>query len=387
VYFILIFQAFVVILMKKKELSMPRRIFIAATQQNDGKTTISLGLIFALKKYFKKIGFIKPIGQRYLIEQGYKVDEDSVLIDEIFPDIRCNLKDMSPIAVERGFTEDYIMKPNIQPLVDRIEDSFNKIARGRDLVIIEGTGHAGVGSVFDLCNARVAKLLNAKVLLVASGGLGRPIDELVLNQALFEREGVEIAGVVVNKVLRKKYSKIAPLVKKGLKRRGLDVLGILPYVKDMSMPNMHQIKEEIEGEVLYGTKELLSKSMDNIIVAAMGPSDAIKYFQDRVLVITGGDRDDIILASIGSQLTKDKSKKFEVAGLVLSGGKPPHKSIIALAKKARIPILLSKEDTYRVASRIHDRVIKIRPEDKEKIKTAKSLVSEYIDIKKLVNSL
>lgn len=366
---------------------MPKRIFIAATQQNNGKTTLSLGLIFALKRYFKKIGFIKPIGQRYLIEQGYKIDEDSVLIDEIFPDIKCNLKDMSPIAVEKRFTEKYIRKPDVRPLVDRIEASFKKVARGRDLVIIEGTGHAGVGSVFDLCNARVARLLNAKVLLVASGGLGRPIDELILNQALFEQEGVEVAGVVVNKVLRKKYAKITPLIRKGLKRRGLDVLGVLPYVKDMSMPNLHQIGEEIDGEVLYGTRELLNRSMDNIIVAAMGPSDAIEYFQDRVLVITGGDRDDIILASIGSQFTKGRSKKFEVAGLVLSGGKPPHKSIVALAKKARIPILLSKEDTYRVASRIHDRVIKIRPEDKEKIKTAKMLVSEYINIKKLVKSL
>lgn len=366
---------------------MPKRIFIAATQQNDGKTTLSLGLIFALKRYFKKIGFIKPIGQRYLIEQGYKVDEDSVLIDEIFPDIKCNLKDMSPIAVEKGFTEDYIKKPNVQPLIDRIEASFRKVSKGQDLVIIEGTGHAGVGSVFDLCNARVAKLLNAKVLLVASGGLGRPIDELVLNKALFESEDVEIAGVVVNKVLPKKYKKIEPLIRKGLKRRGMDVLGVLPYVKDMSMPNIQQIREEIDGEILYGTKQLLNNSMDNIVVAAMEPGDAVKYFNDRVLIITGGDRDDIILTSIGSQLTKEKGKKFEVAGLVLSGGIPPHKSIVTLAKKAKIPILLSKEDTYRVASRIHDRVIKIRPEDKEKVRTAKQLVSEHIDIKKLVGTI
>jgi hypothetical protein len=366
---------------------MSKRIFIAATQQNDGKTTLALGLIFALKKYFKKIGFIKPIGQRYLIEQGYKVDEDSVLIDEIFSDIRCNLKDMSPVAVEKGFTENFIKRPNIDPLIKRIENSFEKVSRGADLVIIEGTGHAGVGSVFDLCNATVARLLDAKAILVSSGGLGRPIDELMLNKALFEREGVEMAGAIVNKVLPDKYSKIKPLVTKGLKRKGLDVLGVVPYIKDMSMPTVRQIKEEIDGEVLYATNKLLNKSMDNIFVAAMEPGEAISYFKDRVLIITGCDRDDIILSVIGSQLMDKKDRKYDVIGLVLSGGASPHKSIIKLAKKVGIPIILSKEDTYRVASRIHDRVIKIRPEDKEKIKTAKDLISKYVDIKKLVASL
>jgi len=365
---------------------MPKRIFIAATQQNDGKTTLALGLIFALKKYFKKIGFIKPIGQRYLIEQGYKVDEDSVLIDEIC-DIKCNLKDMSPVAVERGFTENYIKNPRINPLIENIEASFRKISRGADLVIIEGTGHAGVGSVFDLSNAKVAKLLGAKVILVSSGGLGRPIDDLALNKALFEREGIEVAGVIVNKILPGKYKKIEPLVRKGLERKGLKVLGVLPYIKAMSMPNIYQVKEEVEAEVLYGTKKLLNKRMDNIIIAAMEPHDAISYFKDRVLVITPGDRDDIILTAIGSHLTNETKRKFDVVALVLTGGIYPHESILALVKKAKIPVLLCKEDTYRVASRIHDRIIKIRPEDKEKIKAARNLISEYVNIKKLVASI
>jgi len=364
---------------------MPKRIFIAATQQNDGKTTLSLGLIFALKKHFKKVGFIKPIGQRYLIEEGYKVDEDSVLIDEICH-IKCDLKDMSPIAVEKGFTESYIKKPDATPLVNSINASFKRVSKGVDLVVVEGTGHAGVGSVFDLSNAQVAKLLDAKVVLVCSGGLGRPIDEVLLNKALFEQEGVEVAGVIVNKMLPQKYHKLEPLVRKGLERKGLKVLGVLPYIKDMSTPNINQIREEIDGEILYGTKKLLNRQADNIIVAAMKPREALSYFKDRVLVITPGDRDDIVLTAVGSHLMKEK-KKFEVTGIVLTGGITPPKSIISLVKKTKIPLLLSKEDTYRVASRIHDRIIKIRPEDSEKIHAAKKLVADHVDIKSLVKSI
>ena len=81
---------------------MAKKVFIAATMQNDGKTTVSLGLIFNFKERFKNIGFIKPIGQRYLEEDGLKVDEDSVLIEDVCG-IKCGIKDMSPIAVEKGF--------------------------------------------------------------------------------------------------------------------------------------------------------------------------------------------------------------------------------------------------------------------------------------------
>ena len=78
------------------------RIFIAATRQNDGKTTMSLGLINAFKKRFKSVCFIKPVGQRYLLEEGYKIDEDSVLVEKVCG-MKCKLKDMSPIAIEKGF--------------------------------------------------------------------------------------------------------------------------------------------------------------------------------------------------------------------------------------------------------------------------------------------
>ena len=177
-----------------------KRIFIAATQQNDGKTTVSLGLIQAFRDKFKSVGFIKPVGQRYVFEHGYKVDEDSVLIEKVCG-MKGSVKDMSPIAIEKGFTEKYIKRGGHRKLVKNIISSFERISRRKDIVVIEGTGHAGVGSIFDLSNARVANLLDAKVILVTSGGIGKPIDEIELNMALFEKECVDGIGVIVNKVI------------------------------------------------------------------------------------------------------------------------------------------------------------------------------------------
>ncbi|MFH1202045.1 MAG: AAA family ATPase [Candidatus Omnitrophota bacterium] len=360
-----------------------KKIFIAATKQNDGKTTVALGLIFNLMNKFKNVGFIKPIGQRYLEEEGLKVDEDSVLVEKTLEvcGIKCGIKDMSPIAVEKGFTERYINEPNKAALTEQIQTSFNHVAKGNEIVIIEGTGHAGVGSVFDHSNASVAKLLGSKVVLISSGGIGRPIDEIVLNKSLFDKEGVELAGVIINKVLPNKFKKIDKLVRAGLKRKGIEVLGVMPYNPMLSCPSIEQILDETDYELLTG-KGAVNNRAERILVGAMEPHNAINYIQDNSLIITPGDRGDIILTVLSLHLMK-KAGSRRIAGIVISGGIIPHEPIMDLVRESGIPMLLAKKDTYTVASQIHDLTVKIRPQDKEKIDMVIKMVKEYVDIDKI----
>src|SRR4026208_2377570 len=197
------------------------RVFIAATRQNDGKTTISLGLLAALQKIYPRIGYIKPVGQRFVEIEEQKIDEDTVLMDRVYR-LNCPLVDMSPIAVEPDFTRKYLQSSNRDTLVRKIEKAYDRVAWEKDFVLCEGSGHAGVGAVFDLSNARVAKLLNCKVIIVSQGGIGKPIDEVALNQALFEKEGVEIIGVIINKVLPDKLEFVTEFARRGPKRKGLE---------------------------------------------------------------------------------------------------------------------------------------------------------------------
>jgi BioD-like phosphotransacetylase family protein len=362
----------------------PRKIFIAATKQNDGKTTISLGLINAFKKRFNAVSFIKPVGQRYVIEQGYKADEDSVLIEKVCR-MRCCLKDMSPVAIEKGFTEEFIKKGDRQKLVNSIITSFERVSRNKELVVIEGTGHAGVGSVFDLCNAKVANLLDAKVILIAAGGIGKPIDEIVLNMALFEKEGVEVIGVIVNKVLPSKYKKIRKIVQLGLKRKGIDVLGVIPYTPLLSMPLIQHILEETDLELI--TKKIgMRNKIKNILVGAMEPHDALDYIENSSLLITPGDREDMLMTLLSAHLLKKQRPKKSafISGIILTGGMVPNRKIMTLIESAKIPLFLSKEHTYATASQIHDLAVKIRPEDREKIRLATRLVEKYVDIDRIL---
>src|SRR5437773_9538869 len=225
------------------------RVFIAATRQNDGKTTASLGLLAAMQKFYPRIGYIKPVGQRFVEIEEQKIDEDTVLMDTVY-DLDCPLSDMSPIAVEPDFTRKYLQSSNRDALVKKIGKAFDRVAWERDFVLCEGSGHAGVGSVFDLSNAQVAKILGAKVVIVTQGGIGKPIDEVSLNHALFAKEGVEIIGVILNKVVGEKMDYITEIARRGFRRKGLELLGVIPHQRILSSPTLELIRDELKAELL-----------------------------------------------------------------------------------------------------------------------------------------
>ena len=358
------------------------RVFIAATRQNEGKTTASLGLIAALQKYFPRIGYIKPVGQRFVEIEEQKIDEDSVLMDSVYH-LDCPLVDMSPIAVEPAFTRKYLTSANNEVLVKKIRDSFDRVSWEKDFVLCEGSGHAGVGSVFDLSNAQVAKILGCKVIIVSQGGIGKPIDEVSLNQALFEKEGVEIIGVIINKVHESKIPEITRFVRSGLKRKGLELLGVLPHQQILSQPTVGLIAEELRAELL-NTPPTLNTLVDDVVVGAMGAQNAMQHFKRGVLLITPGDREDILLAA-GATTTFGNPENM--AGIVLTGGLRPSESVMKALKTMPIPVLLAKADSYLVASKVHDTIVKTRPADAEKISLIRDIVAKHINVKKIIDSL
>jgi len=357
------------------------RIYVAATRQNDGKTIMALGLLSAMKEHFENVGYIKPVGQQVKLIDGQHIDKDASLMVEVFK-ISQEPKDLSPIAIPSGFTEDYIMRGDPEKLRRKILQSYLRASHGRDFMVIEGTGHAGVGSVLDLSNAEVAKLLNAPVLIVTIGGIGRPIDEIMLNKALFDKVGVKLIGVVINKVVPEKYDRIKSITSAGFRKKGVDVLGFIPFCPTLSSPTIRQLLEDINGELLCGEKGL-DQSVQRIMVGAMTPHVALEYFRGEELLITPGDREDLILAAM-SGCVLGISKAYCVKGIILTGGIRPNRVILKLVRRSNIPIILVKENTYETAQRLNNLIVKIRPEDKDKIEEATALIKKYVDIKEII---
>ncbi len=360
------------------------RLYIAATQRNDGKTTTSLGLFTELKKRLGRIGFIKPVGQRVEEVDGHQIDEDSLLIDKTF-DVKTPLDAMSPIAVRPDFTRRYINEANNDFLVKRIQHSFDRAAWEKDFTIIEGTGHAGVGSVFDLSNARVASLLQSKVLIVTEGGIGRPIDEVALNKALFDQEGVEVVGVILNKVHPDKIERVSDFARRGLGRLGIDLLGVIPEEPLLAKPTLDQICRTIKGEFINAVSKG-HRRVERVIIGAMSSSHVMEYFSPGTLVITPGDREDVILAALSTSSLVHLDGRA-LAGLVLSGDLFPHQSVVDLIKRSDVPTIGSSLDSYAVASRIHSMTVKTLPGDYAKIRKIQALIGGHVEVDRLLEKL
>ena len=124
----------------------------------------------------------------------------------------------------------------MEDLGARIRRAHAILAETKEVVLIEGTGHAGVGAVIGLSNAVVANLLGAPAVIVSEGGVGRPIDEIVLNAALFEKHGVAVAGAIVNKVDLVAQPGLEAVLERGLARHGIPLLGVIPWRPLLSNP-------------------------------------------------------------------------------------------------------------------------------------------------------
>lgn len=358
------------------------RLFVAATEQNTGKTTTSLGLYAALRKDFARIGFMKPVGQRFVEVEGKQIDEDSVLIRDTFG-TEVPIEDMSPIAVEPQFTRRYINHANNDALVRRIQHSFDRAAWEKDFAIIEGTGHAGVGSVFDLSNARVASILKTKVLLITPAGIGRPIDEAAVNKALFDQENVEVIGAVMNKVMPDRMDSIADIARRGFERIGLELMGMIPRERMLAQPTLDQICDKIRGEFLHG-EEKGRKRIDKALIGAVSSRNILRDVEPDSLLIIPGDREDAITAVVERAMEEDGGP---FCGIVLSDDLDPSDKLLELIRQSPLPVIASGQDSYMIASRIYSMTVKTLPGDTEKIARIQDLVSEHVNIARILEKI
>jgi BioD-like phosphotransacetylase family protein len=352
--------------------SGPQRIFLAATGQNRGKTTVSLGLAAGFLADGHRLGFLKPVGQRYLVVDGTRADEDAVLMKDVF-DLPDALNDMSPVTLPRHFTTDFVMGRVTDDLASAVAAADQAVARDKDVVLIEGTGHAGVGAVVGLSNAAVAAMLAAPALIVSEGGVGRPIDEIVLNHALFERHGVRVAGAVVNKVNVDANPDLPEVLRRGLAQHGIELIGCIPFSELLANPSLELIVTHLHGELLAG-EATPGAVIGGVAIGAMRADHAVPYLRDRTLIITPGDRDDLVRVALDAFRSGVHSGHVLVTGLVLTGGFRPPPALLGELQSAGLFTYLVETDTYRTAQNVHDILVKTHPTDTEKIATIIDIV-------------
>ncbi len=375
-----------------------RQLFLAATGQNRGKTTACVGLLDGFRRRGYRTGFSKPVGQRTMFIDGEPGDEDAVLMKTIF-DLPDPYTAMSPIHIPRGFTKRYLGGDIVEDMEGPIL-AAQRFFAGHDIWLIEGTGHAGVGAVVGLSNARVASMLRAPTVIISEGGVGRPIDEIVLNASHFEAHGVPVAGAIVNKIRVDESPGIEKTLERGLALHGIPLLGVLPYKPILSSPTLDMVLRGVKGRVICPGPDL-DRVIDGVAIGAMEPNHMLEHIGPGTLVIVPGDREDAILTLAAAHLPEsaparavehletlvdetpgaiDAGPEAKALGIVLTGGYEPRPEVIAAIRHANLFAAIVPEDTYTVASAVHDLLVKTHPADVGKIELIKELVWEHLQM-------
>ena len=354
-----------------------KNIYVAATSQHVGKTTSTLGLVSSFIKKMVNVGYCKPVGQQFLDIGNLKVDKDIILFSDLLG-FEMKPEWHSPVILGKGATELFIDNPLGYDYPERIREARRALEKQYELVIFEGTGHPGVGSVAGVSNAEVASMLDAGVVMVVEGGIGKTIDMLNMTTALFREKNVPILGVVVNKVLESKISKVSHYVGKWLEKEGIPLLGVVPYDKTLAYPLMETITKAIDGKVLYNEDRMKNKVADIIAGTPINmkklsnPEDLL-LISDTKYIGKTVDR----LRMVTHMLKLDDTP---VSGIVLTGDHSLDDDIVEFIRKNRIPVIHTQLDTYSSVVSISKIEVKINRNTPWKITRAIRLIEDHIEL-------
>lgn len=359
---------------------MARKIFIAATGQNSGKTTTSLSLMHMAMKKYGKVGFIKPIGPKPSEHEGIIADKDAILIAKVFG-LEEDLPLMSPFVLHPGDTR-RVLDGEIsrEQILYRIADAIDQLSRKNDFLIIEGAGHSGVGSVLGCNNARIARLADAPVMMVTGGGLGSVVDAACMNMALFEKEKVPVKSLLVNKIISEKRDQTLKYLGLAFADIDIDVIGGFNYQPILANPTLRRIAGVLDIE-LHCTDEEAQRIVHTIQIGAASTQRVAGLLKDSTLLIVNSSRDELLVTL--ANLYKLPEYSGKLAGIIIPGVGPISAITQRIIENSGIPYMRAGRTSTTVFEIVKEDVSKVVAEDLEKIELIKTLAEQRFDFEKI----
>ncbi|AMQ56262.1 phosphate acetyltransferase [Algoriphagus sanaruensis] len=358
---------------------MNNAIYLTTTEPFSGKSIYALGLMNLLASKTDKLAYFKPI-----ISGGKKEkDRRLELLKEHF-NLSQEYEEMYAFTRKKAFKE--INRGNESELIDAIIEKFKKLQENYDFVVVEGTDFTELNNVEFDGNISIAKNLGIPVALILNGDKRTPSE--VLDMALaavhsFHNHGVQILTLVANKLMEDKVEDVKRRLEAILPAEIL-ITGI-PVHAELSNPTMAEIMESLGANLIFGGN-LLTNRVDHSIVGAMQLHNFLTRLGQNTLVVTPGDRGDIIIGALQANVSRNFGK---VAGIIVSGGMHPEPSIVKLIEglETIVPILQVDEGTFMVVTKVNQIRARIAAGDKEKIALAIRLFETWVDEKALNDRL
>ncbi|MBK8014146.1 MAG: AAA family ATPase [Deltaproteobacteria bacterium] len=343
---------------------MVHKIFVAATGQHCGKTTSSLLFMRAAQTLYGRVGFMKPVGQEYREVGDLKVDKDALLMAEVFG-LHAYLPHMSPVVSDRSFTRRFI-DGLIDPaeLTSRVLDCFSVLERDFDAIVIEGTGHSGVGSVFGLSNARVAALLGAPVTIVTGGGIGQVLDRVALALPLYAQERATVRAVMANKILADKREQSLSYLSRALAPNNLAVVGGLDYTPTLSSPSLRSISTWLRQPIL-GDTSTQDRLVNALHMGVASSQRVVDLLEADTLVVTASTRDELLVTL--ASLYDIPEYRTRIVGIIVTGIAPVSPITQRILDASRIPLVRTEANATRTLSELSTFVTKLHASDQSKL--------------------
>ena len=295
---------------------MCKKIFVASTGQNTGKTTTSISLLHLARRKYQRVGFIKPFGPKLTSYKGQDVDVDAALMANVYG-MDDDLKLMSPVVLHSQTTRKVLDgRIDAGQYLEQISNAAAELEKKCDFLIIEGAGHSGVGSVVGLSNAHVAKQLDAPVLMVAGGGVGSVIDDIHLNLAMFRETGAEVRAILPNKLLRSKREMTLHYIDLAFRGSGIKVVGGFNYSQILANPTLTYLSSLLKLK-LNADEEQSRRIVHQVQLGAASTQRVVDKLLESTLVIVTSSRDEVLVML--ATLYHLPEYKTKIAGMIITG--------------------------------------------------------------------
>lgn len=342
------------------------KVIIASVRKSAGKTSAIVGITAAAKK---KIAYAKPFGERMLYRKKRLWDYDSSLISALF-----GLKE-DPVDMSIGFDHSKLRYMyDEEGTRKKLMETIDSVASDRDLLFIEGGRDLSYGISVHLDTLSLAKYTGAKLFIVVSGEDDSILDDLLFLKRHVNLGGVDLKGVIINKVQNLEEFQSTHLP--SIRQMGIPVMGVIPYQSELTHFTVSYLSERLFAKVLCGEGGL-NRVVKNILIGAWSADVFLQnplFKKENKLVITGGDRTDMILASLES----------DTSGIILTNNILPPSNIISKASERNIPLLMVFSDTYQTAKQIEGLEPLLTKDDGEKVEMLKVLFQKHVKIKEIL---
>lgn len=356
---------------------MNKAIYIATSEEDSGKSIVTLGLMSMLIGKTAKVGYFRPIVEDF--DDGKQDNHIETVINHFGIDISYN----DAFAIKKSKLIKKKNKGKLGEVIDLIIEKYKQLEEQFDFVLVEGTSFTGEGTVIEMdMNVLIAKNLGIPAIIVGSG-VGKTLDELVDSLCLaydsFKLKEVEVLAVIANKVQLENIDLVTSGLKKNLPNGVL--VNSIPMVSTLNNTTIQEVVNELDAKVLFGDA-YLNNQISSFSVGAMQLRNYLNHLKEDGLVITPGDRADIILGA----LQANESVNYpSISGIVLTGNIIPEDTILKLIEGLSpvVPIIAVKEGTYVISNKIGDIKPKIYANNTQKIQTSIATFEKYVDLDSL----